>query len=176
MDHPNIRADLKRLDHAERIAPVPQGQFHHAGAETCQRLGNRRMAALGNGRQSIEQIVPRALRKILEVSQGRFHPANRAGVLITRCMVTNLPPFVKKRVPQCFRADRPDKPNRRKACSFNHIRVAAPPPSTTLELPGRIWQRVGHDRSGEGPEPCASPVSARGAGSPWRPIRRSGDR
>ena len=38
------------------------------------------MAALCNSRQSIEQIIPRALRKILEVSQGRFHPAYRARV------------------------------------------------------------------------------------------------
>jgi hypothetical protein len=35
-------------------------------------------------------------------------------------------------VPQCFRADRPDKPNRRKACRFIHIRVTDRPTRHTV--------------------------------------------
>src|ERR1035437_5565176 len=80
VDHPNVVADLQRVDHPERVAAMLERQFHHAGAKTSQRLGNYRMTAVGNRRQGVKQIVARTLREVLKVLPCRFDPLNWARV------------------------------------------------------------------------------------------------
>jgi hypothetical protein len=51
--------------------------------------------AFGDGRQGIEQIVARALRKVLKVLPGRLYLLDRSSVSYHATMVANLSPSVK---------------------------------------------------------------------------------
>ena len=83
-----------RVDHRRRIdVEQPVDKFVGMLGE---RLGNHRMAAVGNRRQSIEQVIPRTWRKGFEVFQSRFIQRMGRVFLITLRMVAYLPPPVKQ--------------------------------------------------------------------------------
>jgi hypothetical protein len=81
VDHPDILANPKRVDHAKCLAAVARSEFHHAATKTSERLGNRRMFAFGSSRQGIEQIVARARGTSSKSCPAAFTQLDRARVL-----------------------------------------------------------------------------------------------
>ena len=71
MNHPDFLGYLQRIDHPKRIAPLPDRQFPHTGAEARKRLGNfRRAAELCRAWADLELANAEAWRCLGEAQEG----------------------------------------------------------------------------------------------------------